>query len=295
MEQRIYRRRGTPDFPMAFYWATAGKNMKPHCEAECHPDIEIAWVVSGTVTMQIGGVEKHFHQGDIFLIPPDAVHCRKGFSPDAATRTLVFSTDAIRLPPEHFFQKEFVQPLIDGRLDLPLVFRPDHPAYESIRNYMVQFERTSIRDKDYKSHRFPLLIGLCTALMPYCSLLSDSNIKQNPGNEVIRRCMYYLCTNYQKKLTLTDLSNHCHLNPSYLCTLFKQYVGETVFEYLTRIRIEQSVWLLQTTNLPINRIAENVGFHSECHFFKKFKEIMGMTPKVYAKSITEETQNSPGQ
>ena len=282
-EIRSYRRRGTPDFPVSVYWGTASVNMRHHPNAEYHPEPEIALVNEGNVTMQIGGISKTFYSGDIIIIPPNTVHRRSQFSEDAVVRTIVFSLEAIRLPPEHFFQKEFVQPLADGRLTMPMLLQPGHPAHESIFNQMQQIVYSPTYERDFKQKRFYTLMGICLALMPHCSIASDRSPLQDTGNETVRLCMRYIHNNYQKQLKLNTLAALCHLHPTHLCAVFKRYTGETLFEYLNRFRVEMAEALLRREDLPVSKIAELAGFRSECQFYQKFKEHTGTTPKAYAK------------
>ena len=283
-ELRSYRRRGTPDFPVSVYWGTAGVNMKNPPNAEYHPEPEIGMVNQGSVTMQIGGSSKKFAAGDIFIIPPNTIHRRTDFSDDAVVRTMVFSLEAIWLPPEHFFQKEFVQPLSQGRLTLPPLLQPGHPAYETIATQFQSMILSTQYTKDFKQKRFGILINICLALMPYCRIISEETSIRDPGNETVRLCMRYIHDNYRKKLQLEALARRCHLHPNYLCAVFKRYTGETVFEYCNRFRVEMAKTLLRRESLPVSKIAELSGFRSECQFFQKFKEYTGMTPKAYARS-----------
>ena len=54
--KRVYRRRGTPDLPIAVYVGIAGKNMDIYKNADYHPEMEITLQVSGSCTMEIEGV-----------------------------------------------------------------------------------------------------------------------------------------------------------------------------------------------------------------------------------------------
>ena len=63
-------------------------------------------------------------------------------------------------------------------------------------------------------------------------------------------------------------------------------MGQTIFEYLARYRIEAAAELLKKEDLPVSRVAEMVGFRSESLFYQKFKEHTGMTPKAYQRAQT---------
>lgn len=283
---RNYRRKGTPEMPMSSYWLRAGVDISQY--SHYHPEIEINMVFSGTVTMQIGSVNRVFSKGDICIIPANTVHGRQALSDDATMRSIMFDVAAISLIPEHFFQQEFVTPLKEERLVLPTVLQPDHPAYEAVSNQIRQIGKYRIYEQNYKLGRFSALMNICFALMPHCQVISGEKPVPDPGNETVKLCMRYIHNHYFEKLTLDTLGEKCHLHPNYLCAVFKTYTGQTVFAYLNRYRIEVATELLRKERLPISKVAELTGFHSESLFYQKFKEHTGMTPKAYGKSAKKE-------
>lgn len=278
---RNYRRKGTPELPMSSYLLRAGVDMAQ--VIHYHPEIEINMVSSGTVTMQIGSVNRVFSVGDIYMIPANIVHGQRAFSDDAIIRSIMFDVAAVTLPPEHFFQREFVTPLKEGRLVLPPLLQPDHPAYEAVSTQMQMMEKYRIYEQNYKLGRFSALMNICMALMPHCQITSGEKPIPDPGNEAVKLCMRYIHNHYFKKLTLEQLGKKSHLHPNYLCAVFKTYTGQTVFEYLNRYRVEIAKELLQKEDLPISKVAELTGFHSESLFYQKFKVCTGVSPKAYAK------------
>lgn len=56
---------------------------------------------------------------------------------------------------------------------------------------------------------------------------------------------------------------------------------ESIFEYILRYRIQQSLCLLQDKELSIMQISLKVGFSSTSYYSKLFKKYMKMTPKEY--------------
>ena len=129
--KRSYRRRGTLDLPISVYFDTGSVARKTPIP-EYHPEIELVRVLSGHVVLQLGGMSRTFRTGDIFLIPSNTIHCYRYYSEDARFCTVTFSADALAMQPEHFFHKTFVAPLFEGRLQLPTVIQPGHPAYEAL-------------------------------------------------------------------------------------------------------------------------------------------------------------------
>ena len=280
-----YRRRGTPDLPVATYIGIAGMNIKEFNKQDQHSDIEIVLQVAGTTTGEIGDQIITHQQGDIWIIPSETKHRRISVSDDAVVHRIVFSTEAIQMQPNHFFQKGFVAPLSDGRLELPASLQPGHPSYEAVRNALMDLDKCRIYEKNYKQHRLSVLMRICLAIMPYCKIKEDIVPSlSNLNHEGVKLCMRYIHNHYAQKITLDEIAQYCHLHPNRLCAVFKKHTGQSVFEYLTKIRIETAAGFLRREDLPVSKVAELVGFKTECLFYKKFKEIMGVTPKEYAKS-----------
>lgn len=281
--KRSYRRRGTPDLPMAIYTGTVVINADVPPIPEYHLETELVRVLSGHVVLQLSGVSRTFREGDIFLIPSNTVHCYRFTSEDSLLCTLIFSPDAIAMQPEHFFQKAFVNPLQEERLQLPPLLQPGHPAYNDICTQFDLLQHCKMFEPNYQIRRFSALMAVCTALLPYCTLTSEEKTITDPGNEAVKMCMRYIHNHHTKKITLEDLGQFCHMHPNYLCTLFRNYTGQTIFDYLTRYRIESAAQLLKNQELSAGKVGELAGFHSESLFYRTFKKIMGVTPKTYAK------------
>ena len=134
---------------------------------------------------------------------------------------------------------------------------------------------------NYKQYRLSVLMQICLILMPYCRVKENMPVFVDPGHAGVNLCMRYIHNHYAEKVTLSAISEFCHLNPNYLSGLFKQYTGQTITDYLTKIRIETAAGFLLREDLPAGKIAELTGFRSECLFYKNFKAIIGMTPTAY--------------
>lgn len=70
-------------------------------------------------------------------------------------------------------------------------------------------------------------------------------------------------------------------SPPVVIQCFRQYTGETVISYLTKVKIEAAKMMLSTGNLTVLDIAGRLGYSSLSHFNKNFKEAVGMSPGKY--------------
>jgi AraC-like DNA-binding protein len=65
------------------------------------------------------------------------------------------------------------------------------------------------------------------------------------------------------------------------------FEGRTFVEYITYIRIQNSINLLVSTDLQIIDICLQSGFNNIGHFNKMFKRFTGITPSEYRKQTGE--------
>ena len=85
--------------------------------------------------------------------------------------------------------------------------------------------------------------------------------------------------------SLEDLKEGCQfahkLGKKVFLTLNIVFHNEDILgvnDYINRLRIEKSVFLLTNTNMNINEISYEVGFSYPRYFSTSFKQIKGMTP-----------------
>jgi len=91
----------------------------------------------------------------------------------------------------------------------------------------------------------------------------------------------YLAANYRDLITLEDLSRRFNISKFYLQRTFSRYLGISPAEYQQKLRLAKAKELLRTTDLPVSKIAEDVGMKSISYFISAFKKQEGATPLKY--------------
>ena len=114
------------------------------------------------------------------------------------------------------------------------------------------------------------------------------SLKGDHHLEIVERLQEIISRDYARPLTIESLAEQVYMSPNYLRTLFKDYTGETVLEYITRTRIEASVRLLRDTNLRIHEISSRVGYENPSHYCAVFRRQIGITPNQYRNKIAKE-------
>jgi two-component system response regulator YesN len=99
----------------------------------------------------------------------------------------------------------------------------------------------------------------------------------------------YVSMHLNKRISLEEVAEHLHLNPSYFSRLFKKETGETFIEFVTRLKISRAKELLDQTNQSAGKICELLGYDNQSYFIKLFKANVGVTPIEYRNSKSNHT------
>lgn len=115
---------------------------------------------------------------------------------------------------------------------------------------------------------------------------STYDVKTNTwSDKVVERVNQYIAVNYCQEVTLSELCDLVHMNPSSLCRYYKRVTKRKIFDYLAQTRIEYSLKLLRSTNYSISQIALECGYNSPSHFYHQFKDITGYAPTDYVENL----------
>lgn len=117
----------------------------------------------------------------------------------------------------------------------------------------------------------------------YCLLVKNYSMKGY--SLLVRKILTLIETDLTADLTLNSLAKDLNVNSSYLSTLFKKETGSTLTEYVNRKRIDHAIFLLNSTNMQIQMIAQHCGISDVNYFTKLFKKQIGKTPKEYRESL----------
>ncbi|GGG55110.1 response regulator transcription factor [Paenibacillus radicis (ex Gao et al. 2016)] len=126
-----------------------------------------------------------------------------------------------------------------------------------------------------------------TAGLSELARIYQAGSNRQPDLNIMKEIAKYMEQNYHLEVTLQDISERFYLSREYISRRFKQEMGENVFDYLARIRVEKARLLLQNQHLKIAQIAEMVGYDDEKYFSKVFKKVMSVSPNQYRKQEGE--------
>jgi AraC-like DNA-binding protein len=84
--------------------------------------------------------------------------------------------------------------------------------------------------------------------------------------------------------TLQSLAERVGMSRSVFALRFREIVGATPMEYLTRWRMLLAAERLQSSSDGLSAIARSLGYESESAFGKAFRRVMGCSPKQYTRT-----------
>ncbi len=246
-----------------------------------HDDIEVVYVLGGSIIMRNGYYTYKLKQGDIFIVNDREMHSFERTDEDNMVMMLqldlaYFSRyyDSLR----HCF---FVTDS-DDETDESL---------ETLRSILARIMMEVIQKGQGYEHKViesthNLIANLISDFQYF--VMEDGRFKnetRNKGNKILagrlNRITDYMYDNYNRKLTLGEIAKNEHLSIYYLSHIIKEATGLSFQDLLNYIRVEESEKLLLGTNKKIGAIAEETGFSAVRYYIKHFENWFGMHPLEY--------------
>lgn len=238
-----------------------------------HQDIELLYIIDGELTLHIDNDELGMKQDDYTIINANRKHSYIG-SGDLLVGII------------HMNYKE-----ISKYVDLNKVYfhcnttRDENEVYEKMRKVIYKiFNQYRYKDGSGKiylnSLYFELLNIIVTNFVVELNDLRFNNAELT-DNQRVNEIINYINANYQRKISLDDISNHFYLSKTYISKYIKNKMGVNFIDYLNNVRLQHAVDDLKYTNKTILKIALDNGFPNTASFGKKFKETYNMTPSEF--------------
>ena len=103
--------------------------------------------------------------------------------------------------------------------------------------------------------------------------------------QIVNEIQCALTKNLRNRYTIEELAVNFHINQTTLKSTFKRVFGKPIATYMKEYRIKKGMELLMKTNCSIAEIAGRVGYENQSKFTQAFKNVTGILPSEYRKSI----------
>jgi len=121
---------------------------------------------------------------------------------------------------------------------------------------------------------------------------SISKERKNTAKVIIDKAVSYIEENYGDcTLSIEKICSELNVSSAYFSTIFKRETGKTFLNYLTEIRMEKAILLLDGTEEKTYIISEKVGYSEPNYFSYVFKKKYGMAPSKYRRIRLEQNDS----
>ena len=249
-----------------------------------HRDIEIGYVIEGTIALRRGSEITHLKKGDLYIVNRMEPH---EFLSEGNGALLA----AIQISPKltEGFLTSGNRYRYEGNPNLRIQLADEPRVFQRICGNCIELTFSYLKRAENYDFRCFSLAGSLTyqlhAELPWESLAREDydNIKQRANR--IMRITEYIDQNFTRKLLLSEIAEEESLSLTYLSHFFKDNLGMSFQEYLNRKRFEHACYLLFTTNQKILDISISSGFSDVRYFNETFTKHYGCSPREYRKDI----------
>ncbi|MEI7586937.1 helix-turn-helix domain-containing protein [Runella sp.] len=105
----------------------------------------------------------------------------------------------------------------------------------------------------------------------------------------IKKVQDFIEINYQKKVTVNELSDKFGIGRRTFERRFKKATNNTVIEYLQRVKIKAAKKHLELTRKTVNEVMYDVGYNDTKAFRDVFKKVTGLSPLDYKNKYNKDT------
>ncbi len=282
-----YHRNSPPNFeqiPNAHFFIKRVNNQNPNREFlhHYHDCYELYYLYSGERYYFIQDKTYHVTRGSFVLISPNEIHRTGNLGSFGYDRMLIhFSKELLA---EYLAVDHTVTPYknLEEEIHLISLDSQQQTFIENLLHIMeTEYQKNGQRENAYIKLTLLQLLLFLNDCKPnrQDAALTEINTTQKLMFEILGD----INNHYFENLTLETVSSKYYLSTYYFSRTFKEVTGFHFVEYLNNVRIKEAKKLLLNSNYTINDISAIVGFHSNTHFGRVFKQIVGCSPSVYKK------------
>lgn len=259
-----------------------GSYVPPHW----HQAIEILYLLEGELTVTIEHHTTLLNADQCILINADVIHSTKC---TARNKAIV-----LQIP------MEFIETYIPDvrqflfKLDTSGSSPVEETRLYQLKQTLLQMQITNdIRPEGFILRFNSLLFELLFQLYHNFSIrVFKANLNQKSKDiSRLNSILQYTKQNYNRPVTIKEISQIAFLQPRYFCRFFKKYTGITFLEYQNELRLSYIYQDLISTDQPIQDILEHHGFTNYKLFRRMFHDHFECTPSQIRKQYRQQTES----
>ena len=251
-----------------------------------HPELELAVILKSEGTCFVGDCIEKFEEGDVVLLGKNLPHM---WLNDEAY--FLEGSELVAKAIGIHFKKHFLGvPFFETPEMIHLLELFDRAKYGvkflKVNKKILEDFQTMIELKGFeRTMSFLQLLNKLSKHKNYKLLASQGYINslQVSENKTIDKVQAFIFKNFKEPISLQDVAEIAHMNPSAFSRFFKRANRKTFSRYVVEIRIGYACKLLIENKYNITSVCYESGFQNISNFNRQFKLIMNCTPSDYLK------------
>ena len=245
-----------------------------------HPEFELNYISNGAgLRRVVGNSISEIGDKDLVLIGSNLEHCWEQHNCSAKQIHEITVQFQNTLLPENLLMRGIMRPIkkMLEKSRRGIVF-----SGRAIQN--VEFRLlnvTKLDGFDYFTELLSILYDLAISRNQVMLSTAMAKFENGRDNEKLDKVYIFIEKNYNRKLTLKELSDFSTMTPVSFNRFIKKHTGKTFVEYLNDVRIGNACRQLIERDDSISNVAYACGFHSIANFNRTFKRIKGSTPTKF--------------
>ncbi len=222
-------------------------------------------VIDGEGIVEYDGIRKDVTKGDIFFIKKDIPHNYFSFGKKFKTRWITFDGMSC----QSIFSSQ--------NIDKFKIFN-DINIEKLNANFDILYNKSIQHINGYE-----LSVFIYSYIINFFNCEKKSDFYRN-----MQSVIDYIKKNYNKCITLEELSVIAEMNKFTFCREFKKIYNITAFDFILQTRIQNAKTFLTDSDMKIQDIATKVGFNDTGYFCRIFKKEENCTPSEFKKIIKDD-------
>ena len=272
---------GTKDDPFSTYHIQNG-GQSFQIPVHWHDDLDIIYVHSGFLTVNISGENYIGKPGDAFVVSPGNLHFMGSQTGTVDYFTFLFPLKYIAFRTDDMLDDKLIEPLNCGHL----MISPE--IKDTVKEQCEQLAGVYAAEIDESESKITVQIKKKIILLQFIhELWKKGFIVENDTtgrNTVEKEMVSYIQQNYTGKILLREFGEQFHLSEKYISRYFKEHFHITLSQYVTYLRLEHAKQMLQETDISVTEVAMQSGYQNISYFIRSFKKTYGVSPLKYRKS-----------
>lgn len=253
-------------------------------EMHDHEFSELVYVDAGSITHLYEGGTERLHAGDFFVIHPGKRHGYADPTKNISYYNVLFDRH-VTLPPPQLAAGGLIQAIYGRNAQPPSVIaRAKGKTARRIGETLREMKR---ENDDREPMSDTVVSGLFVSLLALLSRAIPGAPDADRRPDPVQVAADFLKANFSRHIQIADVAKTAGVSECALRRTFVDRIGVTPGDYLTDLKTDCAVRLLQTTDLRLSEIATRAGFHDASHLFRTLRLKRGATPADFRKPAVD--------